>query len=188
MYRIKPKPGYNVIIKDLSLSLKSYQTKWTYITEEKFDNSADIKSVKNLLLIEKVDSKDSETETVEIKAEVEEIKSDKVFVSEGRTYKNPDDVFVKMPDNIIDPIIEDIKNDIEPETEIEPKIIEEIQKVVDVIKNVEVEKEAELAQAVEVKAEEVIIKAKVEKEAKATATKEAKAEKEAKAKAKKNNK
>lgn len=96
MYRIKPKKGYNVIISDLNLVLKSANDTWVNVEEDKLNNSTDAKAVWNLLIIEdaaKVDDKKKET-----KKETKPVQTEKTtFVAHEKKEKQPEGVFVAQP-------------------------------------------------------------------------------------------
>lgn len=99
MYRIKAKPGYNVIIKDLGITFRS-SGDWISVEKAIFNSSEDAKRMANLLLIEdaedikeenKIDNKDEHILQV----------AETSFVTRPAFEENPKDVFVANP-TIID--------------------------------------------------------------------------------------
>lgn len=93
--KIKAKVGYNVIIGDLGITLNSEKRDWTIISDDDYEKSLDIKKLSKFLIIQKSKAS-NEIEKSQPLVTSEDTDTNKVFVSEGRYYKNPDDVFVRM--------------------------------------------------------------------------------------------
>lgn len=121
MYRIKPKKGYNVIISDLNLVLKSANDTWINVEEDKLNNSTDAKAVWNLLIIEdaaKVDDKKKET-----KKETKPVQTEKTtFVAHEKKEKQPEGVFVAQPKEV-----EEIKVEEKTEEKVEEVKTEKVE-------------------------------------------------------------
>lgn len=126
MYRIKPKKGYNVVLKDMGLVLRTEKDEWVEVDEELFNNSNDAKRLKDLIIIEGQENKIEKVKDVQPKSKQDAVYSvpENAFVVGTRTYKNPDDVFVKTQNDIVDPITqvtetstELIKKDVEVKAE-----------------------------------------------------------------------
>lgn len=120
MYRIKPKPGNNVVINDLKLRLRSCIDNWTEITDEKFEKSKDILKVKHLLIIEKYDGKEESNIIVsEQKVNNDIIKlDDNVFVHKGELSfsEKPQGVFVAEKSDVDNNLQNNDENIIKNET------------------------------------------------------------------------
>lgn len=95
MYRIKAKPGFNIIIKDLNLSLRSETKGFISISKEAFDASRDAQSVLNYIIVEGAENA-VETVTVTADATIQQT-AEGAFVRAGHLQTNPDDVFVAQP-------------------------------------------------------------------------------------------
>lgn len=149
MYKIKAKQGYNVIIEDLNITLRSHGSSID-VDKKIFDESADAKKVLNF--IEIVDLGDIESITDEkineINNEILQV-GDNSFVARSAFEKNPEDVFIAKP-AYIDQVVEqtnEIKNDeilnqeieVIPETE-EMQEVKKVKEVKEVAKIKEIKK------------------------------------------------
>lgn len=93
-YRVKAKPGFNIVVKDLGLSFRS-ETNWIDVDKERFDASADVRSVRKFLLVE---GQDTESEKVATASDNGIVQTNGgAFVREGHVQENPADVFVAQP-------------------------------------------------------------------------------------------
>lgn len=126
--KIRAKNGFNLIIKDIGLTLKSEKREWIEISEKDYNSSSDIKSFSDFIEIydSKKESKDLMDESKNKKVEN---KKETIFVKDGRTYENPSDTFVKYEYDIVEISKEDEKEIIEEEKEIKEKEIIEEEKI-----------------------------------------------------------
>lgn len=101
MYRIKAKPGYNVIVKDLGITFRSAGD-WINVEKAIFDSSEDAKRVANLLLIEGAEDIKTENKVEDIVKEDNILQvAETSFVTRPAFEENPKDVFIANP-SIID--------------------------------------------------------------------------------------
>lgn len=95
--KVKAKPGFNIVVKDLGLSLRSETKDWIEVDKEKFNASVDVRSVRKLILIEGEDTV-AETTVAEEKKEVEaKVTGEGAFVMAGPDEKKPEGIFVAQP-------------------------------------------------------------------------------------------
>ncbi|MFW6015064.1 MAG: hypothetical protein ACOCRK_01350 [bacterium] len=108
MYRVKAKPGRNVIINELGLSINYSSTSWIYIEKEKFDNSTEVQRIIKYLIVEDANSPIEEDKNDDSnKRQIIKVEEN-ADVTEGHTMENPDDVFVASPE---ENNIEEIEDD-----------------------------------------------------------------------------
>jgi hypothetical protein len=95
MYKIKVNGKYNLLIRDIGISVSYINTDGVLLTKEMFDGSSDIKKMidSNLIIVEEY------SEKPQIKPKKSMKKEEKTFVSEGLTISTPEDVFVRKPEN-----------------------------------------------------------------------------------------
>ena len=139
LYRIKAKPGFNLVFsKESNLSnLNSSSNKWVYIEDDVFNNSSEIKRVLPFLIYEKVDSIEVE-DNLKINNNNNIIKvGDNMFVRNGRySFTEPDQVNAFA----IDASKKEVENISAELTLNEPKKVENINE--EVIKNMETVEES----------------------------------------------
>lgn len=172
MYKIKAKKGYNVIIEDLGLVLRS-QSEGIDVDKKAFDNSEDAK--KALKFIEISESEDVVNKEInKVDDKILQV-GDNSFVVRPAFEENPEDVFVAKPAGV-DQVIEqktEVKEIVE-ETKLDTvEIKEEVAKEV----KEEIVKETKKEVAKEIKKEtigEVKKEVKVVKDKKPVAKKNAK--------------
>lgn len=94
MYRIKLNGNYNVLIKDLSVSISASQNNEIVIDERSLNNSLDIKRLleSNIITIEQIDQV---TEAKVQGARRERKTEGDVFIAHDRKFSNPPDTFVR---------------------------------------------------------------------------------------------
>ena len=121
MYRIKAKPGYNVIVSDLGITFRPGG--WITIDKAKFDNSKVAKKVAHLLIIEEIG-----TIKEEKKVEDNIIQTANTNLTTRSAFEeNPKDVFVAEPVGVDEiPIIEEKEEVIVPIEETKIETAEEI--------------------------------------------------------------
>jgi len=133
LYRIKAKPGFNLVFsKESNIpSLNSSNSEWRYIEDDVFNNSSEIKRVFNFLIYEKVESIEVEDDSkTKIDNRVINL-SDNVFVHSGNNVANePDQITtfaIKAPEDVEltfnEPIIEETTKEAE---EILEEVVEEV--------------------------------------------------------------
>ena len=121
MYRIKPKKGYSVLIKDLGLKLDAFQDNWKYVAKEEFDSSADAQSIKDLLHIEDASKPVNPVKVLEENHGIAEV-APKVFVARKEVDGVSSDIFVAQPQETIE-----VKETVEvKETEVKETEVKEI--------------------------------------------------------------
>lgn len=98
MYKIKAKQGYNVIINDLGLTLRS-SGNWVDIDDESFENSNDIKKLKHLIEIANIDGEVEKKETIQNNDTILQV-GETSFVTRPSFEENPKDVFIAQPKGI----------------------------------------------------------------------------------------
>lgn len=130
MYRIKAKPGYNVIIRDLGITFSSGGG-WIKVDKKKFDNSKDAKRMTKFLIIEEIDIQKEKKINNNILPDDNippAIKT--IFVTRPAFEENPKDVFVAQPKGIDEiPIIEEIKKIEEVIAPVEEAKIETVEEI-----------------------------------------------------------
>jgi hypothetical protein len=129
LYRIRAKEGYNIILNDLGIKLRSNADKWTEVDEDLFNNSKDVQKV--IALIIKDNGSNKTATKINTINNVVEVKQD-VFVRGDGTFKNPPNVFVA----------EVIDEEVKINTEIKAKVVNKEQESVNndspiLVKNVQ---------------------------------------------------
>ena len=111
MYKIKAKPGYNIIVRDLKIKLDSSQNAWKFVAKEDFDNSPDCQSVKHLMEIEECNGENIKAEvsvpeakpimtTLDENHGIKEVATNS-FVSHFDPISNPEGTFVAQPQETV---------------------------------------------------------------------------------------
>jgi hypothetical protein len=95
LYRIKAKPNFNVILKDIGVSLKSENEKWIEVPKEVLDNSKDAKALADFYI--KEDASAKKVVTKEEVKKVVEPKKETAFVAHKVTEEVPQGIFVAQP-------------------------------------------------------------------------------------------
>lgn len=97
--KIRAKKGFNIIIKDLGITLRSEKRDWVDVSKEDYDNSRDIKSFLSFI---EVSNKGALKDDLVIE-DNDTLATQKAFLREGRVFTNPDDVYVRYDqDDVID--------------------------------------------------------------------------------------
>lgn len=159
MYKIKAKLGYNVIIEDLDIILRSYGN-IVEVSKTLFDTSKDAKKVLNFIDI--VDCKDNTNEKIEKNNDEILQVGDNSFVTRPALESNPKDVFIAKP-AYIDQVIEQKAKEIIEDKPIEIETNEIIKQEVEAIEET---KEIEKNEITEVVAEQAIEVKETKKEVK----------------------
>lgn len=121
MYRIKAKPGYNVIVSDLGITFRP--SGWITINKAKFDNSKVAKKVAHLLIIEEIGTIKEEKK---VKDNIIQTANTNL-TTRSAFEENPKDVFVAEPVGIDEmPIIEEKEEVIVPIEETKNETVEEV--------------------------------------------------------------
>jgi hypothetical protein len=122
VYRIKAKPGYNVIVSDLGITFRPGG--WITINKAKFDNSKVAKKVAHLLIIEEIGTIKEEKK---VKDNIIQTANTNL-TTRSAFEENPKDVFVAEPVGIDEmPIIEEKEEVIVPIEETKNETVEEVE-------------------------------------------------------------
>lgn len=101
MYRIKTNGNFNIVINDIKVAVSSANINGILVEKEKIDNSKDAKKLiaSKFLIVE-----EENNILVEKKQQSKNKNSNEktVFVTEGNSNTNPDDVFVRQPERKVE--------------------------------------------------------------------------------------
>lgn len=148
MLKIKAKKGYNVIIADLNLTLRS-DGDWIEVDKQTFENSEDVKKLKKLIEIAELELnvKEKKEEVIDNENTVLQV-AETSFVVSPKVETEKNEVFIKE-----EPIVEEAVEAIEGEEEIEGTVLDI---------DIEEEVKEEIPVETEVSVEETKIEAEVE--------------------------
>ena len=140
MYKIRAKSGYNVILKDLNITLQPETNVWHHISKESYNNSTSVAKLSHLIIKEDLTKnqpkKEKKSEVVEELKDIKEESKSKIFVKD-----------IENELKVADKEINDNKEDINITENI---VLESVEvETVNVVNNeeVDVEKVAETVEA-----------------------------------------
>ena len=124
--KIRAKKGFNIVVKDLGITLRSEKKDWLEISDEDYHNSKDIKSL--LKFIETKNGK-AKKEDLEEKVDDKPLSTETAFCREGRLYSNPKDVYIRYESEDLVDISKDVESVVSEEIPKESEITEQAEVV-----------------------------------------------------------